>query len=138
MGIIVGLLLGSAIFALLAAIPLKIAFRVVLKSSMEFGEAFKLMFFAGILANIANAAVTLAGLSDGMLGTAISSGVLFVAVSFMLLHSAGLELGQSLAVGAVMTLLFFGFMLVLGLALASALESEEVSTLGPADWVARA
>ncbi len=124
MFMIVGLVISAAFFALITAIPLKIAFRIVLKHSMEFGEAFKIMFFAGIIASIANIVVILAGLGDGWLGAGLSAGVLFLAVSYMLLHSAGLELGQSLAVGAVMTILYFLFSIFVSAILVESSDDE--------------
>ena len=121
--IILGLVISAAIYGIIGGIALKIAYKLVFtKYSMEFGDAFKLMFIVGLISYFAKPILGFALISAGVetpwLGLALAVGV----TTFVLARFEGLMLGQSLAVAALTAALFLAENILLAEALESAVS----------------
>jgi hypothetical protein len=90
---------------------------------MEYADAFKLMFIAGLFAFGTNFIVALSGLESEAALIALPTLVNFAVVTIVLLQWEGLTLGQALGVGGITSVLFFLIMLAIQLALAQALQA---------------
>ena len=125
--IIVGIVISAAIYGIIGGIALKIAYKLVFtKYSMEFGDAFKLMFIVGLISYFAKPilgfALISAGVENPFLGLALSVVINYTATTFVLARFEGLMLGQSLAVAALTAALFLAENILLAEALESAVS----------------
>lgn len=116
-GALVAALISASIYALIGGIALKIAYKTVFREySMEYGDAFKLMFIAGLFAFGANVIASFAQVDSIALNIGLPVLVNFCVVTFVLIQWEGLNFGQAVAVGAFTSVFFL--LLIVGISMA--------------------
>lgn len=121
---VVFILIWACLYALIGGVALKIAYRLFFREhSMQYTDAFKHMFIAGLFAFGTNFLIGFAGVESEAALVLVPVLVNFAVVTIVLLQWEGLTLGQSLGVGAITSGLFFLIMLAIRTALAGASQA---------------
>jgi hypothetical protein len=92
----------AGFYALIGGIALKLAYKTVFHEySMEYTEAFKLMFIAGLFAFGVRFMLSFAQIDSVAVALGLPVLVNFGVVTFVLIRWEGLNFGQAAAVGAI-------------------------------------
>ena len=106
----------ATIYALIGGVALKLAYKTVFHEySMEYTEAFRLMFIAGLFAFGVQFLLSFAPVDSAALAVGLPVLVNFGVVTFVLVRWEGLNFGQSAAVGGITSV--FLLLLMIGIRL---------------------
>ena len=121
-GALVAAIISATIYALIGGIALKIAYKAVFREySMEYGDAFKLMFIAGLFAFGANVMMSFFQVDSIVLNIGLPVFVNFCVVTFVLVQWEGLNFGQAVAVGAFTSVFFLLLIFAISMAFVGAI-----------------
>lgn len=117
-----GLIIGAAINALLMALVVMLAGKIVVKEAPPYGEAFKACFIAAIANGLVSYAFTLGMGEDAILIPTIAGIVVAYAAYTLSIHKIiGYTLGQSAGIAtAIMFVLIFAIAFAIGMVIVMA------------------